>query len=72
MKIIQTQTTKITKVRRLSSEDIRMHMRFKKTKIELHENKKRIKKIIVSATCQEPEMSERKNGRKTENQDKST
>ena len=38
MKIIQTQTAKITRVRRLSSDDIRVHTLSKKTKNELQNN----------------------------------
>ena len=38
IKIIQTQVDEITKVRRFFSDDIRMHIRFKKAKIELQKS----------------------------------
>ena len=52
MKTIQTQTAKTTKIRRLSSDNIRVHTRLKNTKNELQDSSEWTKKIIVSAIIQ--------------------
>ena len=52
MKTIQTKADEMTSVRRLLSENIRVHIRFKKTKMRLQKSENWIKKIVESAIVQ--------------------